>query len=140
MTDTFRCFVHGIPKPKGSKRAFVVKGRAVLTESKEVKSWEYLLMESLGVAMDEGDSAYVAEDCPWDGPVEVTLQFHLSRPKSAKKRGWPHVRPDVDKLCRTVLDALVGAAVLKDDAQVVSLVAEKVYADVPGVSVEVRKL
>lgn len=41
----------------------------------------------------------------------------------------PSVRPDLDKLCRAVLDALTDAGIWHDDSQVCSLSAIKVYAD-----------
>ncbi len=128
-------FVHGDPKPKGSKRAFVVKGRAVVVDaSKDTKSWEGRLVEEI-VARGEGVDREL-----YDKPVDVSLLFHLRRPKSAKKRRWPHVKPDIDKLCRTVLDALVTAGVIRDDAQVVSLSADKQYDDRPGVLIDVERL
>jgi Holliday junction resolvase RusA-like endonuclease len=37
------------------------------------------------------------------------------------------VRPDIDKLCRAVLDAITMSGVIHDDAQVVSLFAHKFY-------------
>ena len=135
---TFRCFIKGDPKPKGSKRAFVVKGRPVLVEgNKDTRSWEFLLAETFNAKLESVEDWIPA---PFADAVEVTLVFQLRRPKAAKKRPWPHVRPDVDKLCRAVLDALVRAGVIRDDCQVVGLCAEKRYADVPGVQVEVRKL
>lgn len=75
-------------------------------------------------------------------PVAITITFGMPRPKShLMLRGgkyvvkWqdkdkrPAVAPDLDKLTRAVMDALSGVC-YKDDAQVVSLHVEKVYADV----------
>jgi Holliday junction resolvase RusA-like endonuclease len=51
------------------------------------------------------------------------------------------VRPDLDKLLRSTLDGLTDAGVWRDDSQVVSISAAKVYAkngDTPGVIIEVE--
>jgi len=123
-----RCFIPGEPKPKGSKRAFVVKGKPVLVEAnKDVKSWQLLIAEALN---EYRDSSW-----PWKLPIEVSLLFRLARPKSVKRR-WPHVKPDIDKLARTVLDALVNAGIIQDDAQVVILNLQKRYSSAPGVEIE----
>jgi crossover junction endodeoxyribonuclease RusA len=67
------------------------------------------------------------------GPVQVDLCFWLPKPKSLPKRRpcSPTKKPDLDKLIRSVLDALTGV-VWNDDAQVVCLVCSKHYADRPG--------
>ena len=66
-----------------------------------------------------------------EGPVAVDLTFRLPRPKTITpaKRPLPHVKPDIDKLARTVLDALTDSGVWGDDAQVVELGLSKAYAD-----------
>lgn len=87
-------------------------------------------------AMRVGWSARQAmrAQAPIAGPVSVRLHFYLPRPKRMK-RELPHVKPDVDKLIRAVLDALTGI-VWVDDGQVVQVTGQKVYADPPGVGME----
>lgn len=81
----------------------------------------------------------------WDGEpiaaaVHVGLRFVFPRPASARRRVWPSVKPDLDKLTRAVLDALTGSLIV-DDAQVVSLRAVKEYSAVgAGVVVVVRAM
>lgn len=131
MTEIFRLFVRGEPKAKGSKRAFVRGGKPILVEANpDAKPWQRLIQDRLAEFQGE----------PWVGPMEVILTFQFVKPASAGKRTWPHVRPDLDKLARAVLDALERAKVILDDAQIVSLVAEKRYSAVPGVEIELRKL
>jgi len=80
------------------------------------------------------------------GPLEVTLDFSLSRPKSApKKRLWPAGRPDIDNLTKAILDAANQTGMVwSDDGQIVRLFVTKRYADPPlipcGVSLIVREL
>jgi Holliday junction resolvase RusA-like endonuclease len=71
-----------------------------------------------------------------DKPVRVEAVFFLPKPKTVK-REFPTVAPDVDKLSRSVLDALTASGVYEDDAQVIELIALKRYSDTAGVSVRV---
>lgn len=59
-------------------------------------------------------------------PVEMVCTFYFERPVSCKKRLYPAVKPDIDKLLRAVFDSLTGVA-YEDDGQVVSLVSRKEY-------------
>ncbi|HEX7098929.1 MAG TPA: RusA family crossover junction endodeoxyribonuclease [Acidimicrobiia bacterium] len=119
--DTVTFFVHGTPKPQGSKRAFVNKatGRAQVVESsKGVGDWR---ADVRAAAMAEW-----GEKPPTVRPVAVVVHFYLRRPKRhpKTKQTYPTARPDVDKLLRAVLDALTGI-VFKDDAQVITLTGTK---------------
>jgi len=132
-----RIFVPGEPRAQGSKRGFVVKGRAVLVESaKGLGPWR----ADIKKAASEVDF-YIAS-----GPVSVSLGFILPRPRTASKKltgfALASKRPDIDKLTRAVLDALTGVW-MKDDSQVVELHATKEVAmaiERPGVIIEVMPL
>jgi crossover junction endodeoxyribonuclease RusA len=128
-------FVPGVPKPQGSKRAFVVKGRPVLVESAGVplKDWRSMVAH---VAAGE-----MGERLPLEGPLLVTLNFYLPRPKSHPKTKvtYPSTRPDLDKLARACLDALTHIC-FYDDGQVISLYLNKHWGDKVGVHVEVEQL
>lgn len=120
--STISFFCPGLPRPKGSTRAFVVKGRAVTVpvKNKETKSWEHAIATG---AMAAG--ATMLEGCP----VFMSLIFRLPRPQGhfgkkglkASAPGYPIGRVgDIDKLARAVLDALSLIA-YRDDSQVVRL-------------------
>jgi crossover junction endodeoxyribonuclease RusA len=118
-------FVRGDAVAQGSTRAFVMKGRPVITSTaKGLKAWrELVAYAAQGVATPE---------CPVRGPVRVVLHFYVPRPKSLPKktRTWPVTRPDCDKLARSVLDA-VTMVIIHDDSQVVRLEVAKRYAHDP---------
>ena len=61
-----------------------------------------------------------------DGPLSVSIRFVLKRPQRLRKgdRVIHDKRPDLDNLCKGVLDALP----IDDDARVVQLSAIKWYA------------
>ena len=81
------------------------------------------------------------------GPVCVEIIFTMPKPKSApkRKRTWPDRKPDIDKLCRTVLDGITIGGLIEDDARVTDLWALKCFPgesvdglDVPGAVIRVR--
>jgi crossover junction endodeoxyribonuclease RusA len=67
--------------------------------------------------------------------VEVSLVFTLKKPKTVT-RSEPFKRPDIDKLCRAVLDGLTGVA-YEDDEQVTKLIAVKEYGETEGVTIRI---
>lgn len=134
-----RFTVLGTPRPQGSMRAFTNKytGRASLTsDNVKLKPWR---QEMAATAMEyaRGRSLPVFGDSV---PVEVTLNFYFSRPKSAseKKRPAMTVKPDADKLLRACMDSWKGILV-HDDAQVIEIHVRKHYGGPERVEIEVRE-
>ena len=130
--------VAGDPVPQGSMRAFARQGRAVVTHSAPARlaGWRHAIGWAAREAQRGGGLL--------SGAVAVRATFRLQRPGSVppRKRAHPAVRPDLDKLARSLLDAITGV-VIADDAQVCRLEVVKVYcspAEAPGASVEVREL
>src|SRR5579884_2129346 len=79
---------------------------------------------------------------PWREAVTfIRPRWHYGRRGLRPSAPLGHaVRPDLDKLARAVLDALVGAGVIRDDAQVAELHATKGYGERPGLAVALRSL
>lgn len=77
-------------------------------------------------------------NAPEDCALEARIEIRFVKPKSVK-RDRPTKEADLDKLVRTVLDAIQGVA-YTNDARVCRLVAEKTYADAPGVAVRIRRI
>lgn len=117
--------VIGDPATKGSTRAFIRGRHAVVTnDCTREKPWAQAVW---WFALE------VAPASPWTGPVRVEVEFILPRPGRLGKRRFAVVhahRPDLDKLTRSVLDALTGL-LWQDDGQVAALDVRKRYAD-PG--------
>ena len=83
--------------------------------------------------VNQGDELYL-------GAVRVQCEFSFSRPKSAQNKIMHKTtRPDCDNLIRAVLDGL-KEIVYYDDAQVVSIVASKVFAEPEGAWIVVESL
>jgi len=125
-------FVAGVPTPQGSVRAFVVKGKPILTSSnKNLADWRRLVSD---VAQQYA--------CMIEGPVKLNVGFILPRPKSLpKKVQWHLKKPDLDKLVRSVCDSLTGI-MWQDDSQIVTIQATKSYAanaESTGVLIEIER-
>lgn len=97
---------------------------AITSDNKKLKPWRQELAAS-AMQIAEGHALPVFGDSI---PVEITLNFYFSRPKSAteKKRPAMTVKPDADKLVRSVLDSLKGI-LIHDDAQVIEIHVRKHY-------------
>ncbi len=132
----FNAFVTGVPIPQGSMRNFK-NGRITHVKSKELTQWRNLIRARL--------DRLIAANWP-DGPIALMLDFYLPRPDFAKGRKMPHKRHhmngDIDKLTRSVLDALTSVrdsktgvsrkGLFTDDVRVCKIIACKHYAT-PGI-------
>ena len=132
MPDIFTCFIRGIPAPQGSKTPGIRKDGSVFVReaNPSLKDWRTAVNFVL-------QSEW--EGPPLEGAVSVELHFLLLRPPSVseKKRPYPSVRPDIDKLAKAALDAMTGI-VFRDDAQVVRLDVTKAYAQESGLQLSAR--
>lgn len=130
-----RFVVPGIPAAKGSMVGFVKRDDGPLTsrrparigmrnDNKRTSGWQAAVAWRARLAMGAQKKL--------EGAVVVYAAFYLPRPRTAPKdRFAPSVKPDGDKLLRTVLDALTKAHVYTDDGQVVLATSHKVYAGGP---------
>lgn len=132
--------VRGEPAPKGSSRAMIVGGRAVNVPSgsnvnrQKLRSWAGEVSVAAQAAVGAAD--------PLLGPLMVAALFRYSRPRGHFGSGknanrvkdsaplWHIVKPDVDKIARSTLDALTGI-VFRDDSQVAVLLVAKYYTEGP---------
>jgi Holliday junction resolvase RusA-like endonuclease len=121
--------VYGEPAPQGSKKALPnprdPQRPFVVDDNKpQLKSWR---AETVAAAQE------LWEGPPMDGPLRLEVRFTFARPASAK-RWWrlKRTKPDIDKLCRAMMDALTSARVITDDARVADLRALKVLAAPDG--------
>jgi len=132
--------VKGIPVPKGSATAFkhAKTGNVIIMQSNRAKQKPWASLIALTA------QSYFKE--PTKGPIELTLDFQMPRPKyHFRSNGWEvkttapaeHIiKPDLDKLARCLLDALTGI-VYFDDSQVYGLKCRKFYGKYPGVFISV---
>lgn len=121
-----RSLTAGTPVPQGSKT--VTRTGRLYEANPRHKEWRATVTASVA-AQHDGP--------PIDQPVHVELCFWMPRPKRPR---WPvpAVKPDLDKLVRSVHDSLQAGGVLAEDSRVVRLTAQKAYVpdgQEPGVTV-----
>lgn len=127
-----------VPRAKGRPR-FARRGRKVFTFTPpETRKWERAFAAL---------AAPYAPRVPFEEPLELVMLVVLKRPAKLRVASAPDgliptaARPDLDNLVKSGMDAM--AAWWVDDAQVVSLIARKAYAErdgVPRIEVAVRTL
>ena len=109
--------VDGLPIPQGSMTISRSGGKTWMrpANAARLKPWR----EKVAAAADVGHT--------FDCPVEVFAVFYL--PKPQRPRWWvPAVKPDLDKLLRSLHDGLVDGGLLSDDSRVVAVHSYKRYA------------
>ena len=129
-------WVDGIPQTKGSARAFMPKKGArfpvVTNDNPKNKKWARSVRIAAQNAMAQQAMAMIT------GPVKLYCVFYVPQPKRVKSGlELSTTRPDLDKMVRSVGDALEGVC-YKHDAQVSGIVATKFYSLKPGVQLTVE--
>ena len=133
--------VHGTPAPQGSK----IRTRYGMREaSTKLMPWREAIVSQI---IRDG-----LNDTLLDGPLTVRAVFMFPRPKAhfGVKSGVPYLKdtaprfkttaPDLDKLCRSLGDALTQSGLITDDDRIARWETEKRYCngpERPGVFVEV---
>lgn len=128
MTRLIEFEVLGLPAPQGSARAFMANGRAHLTNAKTPKhnAWRDSVAQAARDVAEHDDVT-----APLDGALNLSIEFRFPMPKSRPKRvrdagsAMKTSAPDLDKLVRSVCDALVAGGLIADDARIAWLCANK---------------
>lgn len=137
--------VLGTPIAQGSKRHV---GRGIMVESsKHLKPWRALVSGEAREAMGEMR--------PLAGPLTLNVTFRFARPRKHFYTGkrsevlradaptFHTTMPDVEKLVRSINDAMADAGVMLNDSQVSVVHARKVYVrpgEIPGAYVVIEML
>lgn len=123
-------WIPGHPKPQGSKTlGYKRDGKAFMREANsKARSWRTVVVEALTT---------IASD-PIEGPARVMAHFYMPMLKRPIPHPITRSSYDIDKLSRTILDALTIANIIDDDSQVVTLIATKEYSERPGVRIQIE--
>lgn len=122
--------VIGLPMPKGSKTPVLHPhtGAIVLLDGRRGNARKAFAAWKKACATHAQAFMNAQGLSPIDGPVTVTICFHVPRPKSAPRRvTLPFRKPDLDKLTRTIADAISGICYV-DDARITDFKLAKRYA------------
>ena len=128
MMRVLTVWVSGDPVPQGALVPFRFRRngkdgiRLVNRGGKRLKQWRDQVASVIADKM-----TVRGEKCAADRPFECEIEFWI-RPPKRRTRRTPHVRPDIDKLTRAVLDSVTQSGLWKDDSQCCYLRASKQYA------------
>lgn len=123
-------------EPMGKQRPRATRRGVVYTPSK-TKNYESYVRE-----------LYAAQGHPFlEGPLRVEIVAQFRMPKTSKKRQQlmltskirPEKNPDIDNICKIILDSLNGIA-YPDDKHIIFLKAFKRYSKIPQVVVRMGRL
>ena len=131
-------YVEGLPQTKGSTKGFVGRSKKtgnlrafIVNDNKKNKGWAALVAH---------EAKFYGPRTPMTGPVSLDLSFFMPSPKRPKHPIFPIVKPDLDKLTRSIKDALKDGGVYQDDAQVCVMTCRKLYATgKPGVAITLKE-
>ena len=132
--------IPGDPRGKGRPRATTIGGHPRMFTDSKTASYENLVKLAASQALGSRQ--------PFDEPLMmiVTVRMTPAASDSGKKRAaklagtiLPTKLPDLDNVVKAVLDGCNKVA-FRDDALVVRLVAEKAYAETPGVDVMINPI
>lgn len=114
--------VLGVPAPQGSKTRMpngaMLEGGSQTGRDKQ-KAWRTAVADIAHQHRPE---------TPLDGPLRVTLELRMPRPKARKTALYCDRKPDADKIARATCDALTDAGMVVDDSRIVELHVVKMYA------------
>ena len=113
------------------KAVRVVGGKPVFYEPPELKDARRKLMSHL---------APHAPGEPCVGAVRLVVKWCFPRTGNRQDGQYKTTRPDTDNLQKLLKDVMTDLGFWRDDAQVASEVAEKFWADLPGIYVLVNAL
>lgn len=136
VADIYVFEVPGAPVGKGRPR-FTRSGR-VYTDEK-TRTYERLIQWAL-VCNSKVDKVDLSDKGGY-WTLRIEAYYPIPKRTSKKKRAAmlagevkPKVKPDIDNVVKVVLDALNGY-LYADDAQVISVAAEKAYSEKPHVTI-----
>lgn len=76
---------------------------------------------------------------PLDGPIRLAVTW--AYPRGRHGDGEPKTtRPDADNLHKSLQDVMTSCGFWHDDAQVVDLTVRKIWAEEPGITIDIDRL
>ncbi len=134
--------VTGTPASQGSKaykghRTSRTTGKrmpVLVEQSKRVTPWRNRVSQAAANALIAkhylryGGAPTLRPD-PLRGAIRIDVVFTMRKPVNAPKRRrtYPAVSPDLDKIQRATFDALTDAKIWEDDGRVIQVTAIKAY-------------
>jgi Holliday junction resolvase RusA-like endonuclease len=113
------------------KKVTVVNGKPIFYEPDELKAARAKLMAHLG--QHSPDRAYIR-------PVRLIVKWCFPITGKHCDGEYKSTKPDIDNSQKLLFDCMTDLRYWKDDALVVSLVAEKFWAELPGIYIKIDEV
>ncbi len=113
------------------KQVTVVNGKPVFYEPDSVKAARSKLMAHLGQHTPTET---------YNRPVRLFVKWCFPMTKTSKNGQFKHTRPDIDNSQKLLFDCMTDLGFWKDDSLVVSLIAEKFWAELPGIYIKIEEV
>ncbi|HCX62410.1 MAG TPA: RusA family crossover junction endodeoxyribonuclease [Clostridiales bacterium] len=112
------------------KQITVINGKPVFYEPEDLKAARSKLMAHLGKHVPE---------TKYTGPIRLITKWCFPRGKH-KNGQWKTTKPDTDNLQKLLKDCMTDVGFWTDDVLVVSEIAEKFWAETPGIYIKIEEL
>ncbi|WP_440896259.1 RusA family crossover junction endodeoxyribonuclease [Amphibacillus sp. Q70] len=132
MTIEFFMPMQKIPTTTHQQKQVTVRnGKPAFYEPEDLKTARSKLMAHLGKH---------APDKPLNGPVRLIVKWCFQAAGLHKNGEYKTTKPDLDNSNKLLQDCMTKLDFWKDDNQVASLIAEKFWADVPGIYIKIEEV
>lgn len=114
-----------------TKAVRVVNGKPNFYEPDDLKRARALLMAHLGQHVPKKK---------YKGPVRLFVKWCFPITGKRKNGEWKTTRPDIDNSQKLLFDCMTDLGFWQDDSLVVSLIAEKFFAELPGIYIKIEEV
>lgn len=113
------------------KKVRMTRSGPVFYEPEKVKEAKRLLTAAL--------LKYMPKE-PFEGPLELTVDWFFRPTKTHKSGEWRATRPDTDNLEKMLKDCMTKTGYWRDDAQVAVEHVSKSWRERPGIRIKIERL
>lgn len=140
MASHIKLIINKTPQPQSRPR-FTARGRYVHAyENKKITMYKHMVAatyQSYFGSVKPTEKA-IAVDVVFYRPVQKSIS-KIERQRRLTGKSLPAIKPDIDNYVKAILDALNGVA-FRDDKQIISLNAKKLYSDKPRTEIEIKEI
>jgi len=113
------------------KQVSVVKGKPIFYEPAGLKAARAKLMAHLGKH---------TPDKRYNNPVRLYVKWLFPLTGKHTNGEYKYTKPDIDNSQKLLFDCMTDLGFWKDDSLVVSLIAEKFWAELPGIYIKIEEV
>ncbi|MDE8064064.1 RusA family crossover junction endodeoxyribonuclease [Erysipelothrix rhusiopathiae] len=113
------------------KKVRVVSGKPVFYEPPKLKAARSKLM---------GYLYEFAPEASINGPIRLKVVWLYKETLRHKRGSYKPTKPDLDNMQKLLLDCMTDLGFWNDDAQIASMLVEKMYDKVPGIYIKIEEL